>query len=317
MTMQPECAIWGTPAGAKLPDGRNRRIQIHESERAGGSYSIDMIVADRAIPQLDDATKARLTTYLVRSRQRGDEFPNIGGREVDDARAAEPTPVHERAVSLLNYIARQSDRIGKNVGLGTIMPGALAWSESTTREEVSFLIKYLGSQELVLLYANQGIVDNFTVTVEGYSRLETEDTTSMPYQAFVAMWFHESMEGAYEHGIRSAIKDVGYEAFRVDRAQNIGKIDDQIIREIRRSRFVVADFTQGEDGNRGSVYYEAGFARGHGVAVISTCHADQISDLAFDTRQYAHIPWTDPEGLRVELAARIGALFGEGKQLNY
>ena len=94
--------------------------------------------------------------------------------------------------------------------------------------------------------------------------------------------------------------------------ESIGKIDDEIIREIRRSRFMVADFTQGDDGNRGSVYYEGGFARGLGLPVISTCREDQLPMLAFDTRQYVHISWKDLVVLRRQLANRIGAVIGEG-----
>ena len=40
------------------------------------------------------------------------------------------------------------------------------------------------------------------------------------------------------------------------------KICDKIDVEIRRSRLLVADFTHGNDGARGSVYYEAGLAKG-------------------------------------------------------
>lgn len=314
VTPQHRCLIWGTPAGLTSFQGRRFSTVVEESERAGGSYSIERIVVDRMIPQLDDPAKARLTTYLVKSRQRGNEVPHVGQREVEEALAAAPTSVHERAMSLLEYVALRTENVGDYVVPGDVMPGALAWSESTDAEEVAFLVRYLGSRKLVLPRGKWGIEQQCVVSVEGYSLLETERTASMPYQAFVAMWFDQSMENVYEDGLRPAIEDAGYDACRVDQTQNIGKIDDQIIREIRRSRFVVADFTQGESGNRGSVYYEAGFARGHGVPVISTCREDQIKNLAFDTRQYAHIPWTNPEDLRVDLAARIGALFGEGRR---
>lgn len=42
--------------------------------------------------------------------------------------------------------------------------------------------------------------------------------------------------------------------------EHSNKIDDEIIGEIRRSAFIVADFT----GHRGGVYFEAGFAMGLG-----------------------------------------------------
>ena len=68
--------------------------------------------------------------------------------------------------------------------------------------------------------------------------------------------------------LNCGIEDAGYEAVRIDEKEHTNKIDDEIIAEIRRSRFVVADFTQGKDGARGGVYYEAGFAHGLGIEVI-------------------------------------------------
>ena len=58
------------------------------------------------------------------------------------------------------------------------------------------------------------------------------------------MWFDLSMDEAYQNGIQPAIEDAGYEAVRIDRKDHNNKIDDEIIAEIRRSRFLVADFTQ-------------------------------------------------------------------------
>ena len=126
------------------------------------------------------------------------------------------------------------------------------------------------------------------------------------------MWFDDSMDDVYAQGIKLAVERCGYSPLRIDRTEHINKIDDEIIRELRRSRFVVADFTSGEGGARGSVYYEAGFARGLGIPVISTCRRDKLSDVQFDTRQYAHIIWDSPSELCDALEARIGAVIGEG-----
>ena len=87
-----------------------------------------------------------------------------------------------------------------------------------------------------------------------------------------------------------------------------GRIDDQIIAEIRRSAFVIADFT----GHRGGVYYEAGFAHGLGRRVIFTCRADDMDKLHFDVRQYNTIVWDSSDQLSKLLQNRILALFGAG-----
>ena len=101
------------------------------------------------------------------------------------------------------------------------------------------------------------------------------------------MWFTADLDTAYSDGIVPALAENGYAAVRVDRVPHNDKIDDRILAEIRRSGLMVADFT----GNRGGVYFEAGFARGLGLPVISTVHKDHLKDVHFDTRQYNHIVW--------------------------
>ena len=151
--------------------------------------------------------------------------------------------------------------------------------------------------------------------MEGYERLEeikkpVQDSTKV----FVAMWFDPSMDEVWNKGINPAITKARYEPIRIDQKEHTNKIDDEIIAEIRRARFVVADFTHGEGGARGGVYYEAGFAHGLGIDVIFTCREDQIDDLHFDTRQFNHITWNTPEELKKKLTQRISAVFGDAPQ---
>ena len=153
---------------------------------------------------------------------------------------------------------------------------------------------------------------HFAVTIDGYSHIEDLETNVNSSQAFVAMWFDNSMSDCFEKAIEPAIRQAGYEPMRIDQKEYINKIDDEIIAEIRRSRFLVADFTQGPDGARGGVYYEAGFAHGLGIPVIFTCRKDAVATLHFDTNHYNHIVWTTPEELRESLRNRILAAIGEG-----
>ena len=139
-----------------------------------------------------------------------------------------------------------------------------------------------------------------------YEEMASSRTTSS--QAFVAMWFAPEMTQVFEHGFEPAIRGAGYEAIRIDRMEHDGKIDDRIIAEIRRSSFVVADFT----GHRGGVYYEAGFAHGLGRRVIFTCREDHLKELHFDIRQYNTLIWTEPATLVKPLQNRILAIFGAG-----
>jgi nucleoside 2-deoxyribosyltransferase len=83
------------------------------------------------------------------------------------------------------------------------------------------------------------------------------------------------------------------------------KICDRILAEIRLAQVVVADFT----GQRSGVFFEAGYALGLGRHVIWMCREAEFERLRehFDTRQYAHISWTDAEDLHHKLSDRIRA----------
>lgn len=71
--------------------------------------------------------------------------------------------------------------------------------------------------------------------------------------------------------------------------------------QIRRSKFLVADFTV----QRGGVYFEAGFAYGLGIPVIWSCKKTDLVNLHFDIRQYNFIDWKTPEELCERLCTRI------------
>ena len=104
----------------------------------------------------------------------------------------------------------------------------------------------------------------------------------------------------------------GFRPLRIDRKEHVNKIDDEIIAEIRRSRFLVADFTCHPGSPRGGVYFEAGFALALGKPVIWTCRNDLIEHVHFDTRQFNHIVWASAEDLAERLRNRIGAVIGQG-----
>ncbi len=150
----------------------------------------------------------------------------------------------------------------------------------------------------------------FRLTLEGWKNVnELRKTQVISNQAFVAMWFAEEMQEVYFNGFKPALKATGYDPIRIDLFPHNKKIDDEIIAKIRRSGILVADFT----GNRGGVYFEAGFAMGLGIPVIWTCRKDFISNLHFDTRQYSHIMWENPEDLKDQLIYRIKATIPEHK----
>jgi nucleoside 2-deoxyribosyltransferase len=155
------------------------------------------------------------------------------------------------------------------------------------------------------------LASSIKIIANGWARLEElRKKGADSQQGFVAMWFDSRMTPIYNDVISKAIEDAGYKPHRVDKGEHNNKIDDEIIAQIRRSRFIVADFT----GQRGGVYYEAGFAQGLGLEVFWTCRKDEIEKLHFDIRQYNCIVWEQdkPDEFRKRLANRIESVLGRG-----
>lgn len=297
------CPIWGTPAKMAPTMGD---YSVVDSPRAGGRYLLSRS-ATRIDNTCDYRCKARLTTFLVDQRKGGNEMPKVYAQHLKWARDGENLPVWTRAERLLGFIAGRIEHLGRDHTLPSESAEddglqALVHSESIDSSELAYLESYLVSQAWLRKSKRNSRICR--VTVDGYRHLAEIATESVKSrQAFVAMWFDESMEEVYDRAIKPAIEEAGYKPYRVDMEHFSGRIDDKIIAEIRRSRFLVADFSHGSDGARGSVYYEAGFAHGLGLEVIFCCR--EGTQPHFDTRQYNHIMWKDMEDLRERLVARV------------
>ena len=125
------------------------------------------------------------------------------------------------------------------------------------------------------------------------------------------MWFDPKVKSIWHDAIHPAILAAGYEPKRIDEHQHNNRIDDEIIATIRRSKFVVADFT----GQRGGVYFEAGFALGMNLPVIWTVEKSELQEVHFDNRQYNFVVWEEdklPE-FQQALQMRIESTLGRGK----
>ena len=191
--------------------------------------------------------------------------------------------------------------------------GLLCHSGCVDDKDFVFILTYLKGRGLITHAGINNREQSCTLTIEGHARLvELEKANPNSSKAFIAMWFDPSMNEAWEQGIAPAVRDAGYEPVRIDRKEHVNKIDDEVVAEIRRARFVVADFTHGDTGARGGVYYEAGFAHGLEIPVIFCCRKDRFNEVHFDTQQYNHIVWENSEDLRDRLAKRIAAVLGDG-----
>lgn len=331
MSNDNKCPIWGTPATVNESSDFFYEVS---SSRAGGLYKISRSVNDDAKWQLwSDLQKSLLTTWLIDQRLQAAMWPEITTELIENnwRISRQKLSPHDRADRLLKYLGRQTPVIGRPVGsllsqstsTDTKYLEMLAWSESISEGELIYLTDYLVKKGWVDKSRNVSGAFMPTIMVDGYSRLAELDAKNKDSsQGFVAMWFpdkenkdYDLINNAYTKGIYPGIDQAGYNSIKIDDLPHNDQITDKIIAEIRRSKFLVADFTHGSTGVRGGVYYEAGFARGYNIPVIYTCLKKRFGPekIHFDIQQQNFILWETPEDLREKLKNRItGSEIGWG-----
>lgn len=180
-------------------------------------------------------------------------------------------------------------------------------------EEFEYFLKHLCDSGLLKNITGTSHfrnADPYSITVKGWDEIERLKRVSRTSrQVFIAMNFDREYDECYENGIKAALEETGYVPYRIDREEHTDKIDDKILSEIKRSKFIIAEFT----GQKHGVYFEAGYAFGLDMPVIWTCKEDDIERLHFDTRQYNHIVWGNVEELKEKLINRIRVVIGDNR----
>lgn len=265
-------------------------------------------------PNLVNELRGALTRYIDERPEEDPVF--ILTETVEQVRRRPPIPFSERARLLAREVVRQLNH----------KPGVLTFALSPheplfcdlmrscyldTINELPELFVYWAQRSVITYTLGEDQVAKVQLHVRGLIELEEDVAAADSQTAFVAMWFDQQMTAAYDDAIAPAIEELGYVPVRVDRTEHNNKIDDEIILGIRRARFLVADFSCGEGGARGGVYYEAGFAAGLGKPVIYTVRNADLNRVHFDTRQFNHVVWDNEADLREKLRNRIGASLGE------
>jgi hypothetical protein len=214
-------------------------------------------------------------------------------------------PLRERVELYLLAAAAKTTRLDQLFSPATLDLIGISYSDEPS--ELSVILSYLQGEELIT-----DVLDGREarrLTPKGYIAAdELRKKRTAHSQAFVAMLFTDEMKPVYDQGFEPGIRNAGFSPMLIRNKEHANKIDDEIIAEIRRSAFLVADFT----GHRQNVYFETGFAIGLDLRVIWTCRKDQIKDLHFDIRQYNSIDWENPAELAKRLQSRIEAMLGRG-----
>ena len=327
------CPIWGSPYEARCISNFSSDIPSYYSPRAGGVFRAENIEDYHYFASQkyeSKATRIKISRWVYDKNRLDKIIGCLTQDEIERIEKQEPLGIDQRMERLLRCFETIPAQVSRGLSYNRrgstggyldpherdIIEAATECSTGAEQEELDWLTSTADKRGWLEIHNSYR-----RLTPEGVKRLEELGTKAVnSEQAFVAMWFDKSVDEAYDKGIEPAIRYAGYRPLRIDKKEHNNKIDDEIIREIRRSRFVVCDFTcelVKHKGKltalpRGGVYYEAGFARGLGIDVIWMCRADHIKRVHFDTRQFNHIRWETPEDLQRQLRNRIGAVIGDG-----
>jgi nucleoside 2-deoxyribosyltransferase len=210
--------------------------------------------------------------------------------------------IAERINRLLLRLSARSDRWKEEVDFSS--PEYIALIYGHTFEDVGLVLTYLQEAGYVRLVGTYGCY----VTLQGHMRAEELlSQNAQSRQGFVAMKYSEDMREIYEAALGPAIEDAGFSPVVMYNVEHERDINDEMIVQLRKSRFVVADLTHQSHG----AYFEAGYGLALGVPVIITCRSTHSKKIHFDLRQFNHLPWDEPSKLRRELSFRIQRVVGE------
>lgn len=270
-----------------------------------GSYNLPLIKSafeDFNLDHLSDRQRANISGY-IRENQNMTIFTKENGPMLLNLK----TPsFHERANKLLLFFEKETEYAGKTLEK-TEEWISRCWA--INKEELAEILSFLSDTKRIKMNGSY-----IKITPDGWKHLETLKTINpQNHQCFVAMWFDESLDKIYYEAIAPGISDAGYTPHRVDQKEHNGKINDEIIAQIKRSRLLLADFTD----HRPGVYYEAGFAQGLNLEVIWLCKEGDIDNPHLDVRQYNCIEWTENnlKDFRKRITDRIAATVGWGPKL--
>jgi len=262
-----------------------------------GSFVIDDVITRLDKDSFETFLLQYLSPYIRRNQVSDSESPSItkaNWREL--AQTEKSVSVPKKLEKLLQLIADKTIFPGRFVSIDGELEAPLI--NALNPSEVDYLLDCLKANGYILRDSSNGE----RVTAAGWQQLMPPVAVGgIPGTCFVAMSFDPALKSVFDEAIYPAAKVCGFEANRIDRKLHNGDINDAILAEIKKSQFVIADFT----GHRQGVYFEAGFARGLGREVIWCCSKADFEKTHFDTNHYSHIVWNSISDLSEQLRNRI------------
>lgn len=145
---------------------------------------------------------------------------------------------------------------------------------------------------------------DISLTNKGWEKFQYLKRLQGQRKVFMAMSFgkeadrsDEQRRNFFKNSIKKPLKKYGFNVSRVDDKIRAGLIDSQILHDIESSVFLIADIS---DNNLG-VYWEAGYAEGHGIPVLYIINNATTEKPHFDVQHRQRIDFKNEKDLSKKL----------------
>ena len=314
MTALENCPICGYEKFKQYPL-RDPWSHFYECERCGRFQASDQLFFFSDVKEQLSKVAYILSGLSRELHETEGQYPTFTLENYDGLTKRFPVPdiksIEEKIKKLLQRVREKTQYFGEEVKLGdieTVVP--LAYAKNS--DELIALFTLMTEKKL----AKIGVLSNehddgkrtvkMTLSANGWDLTNSlEDKNKESDRGFIAVWFHDSMNQNID-AAEEAVTESGFRPICIRDEHFSERIMDKALGEIRQSRFVIVDLT----GNRGSVFFEAGFAHGLGIETIYVyCeqNGEETTALEFYARHYQCYKYKTPSELKDILKAAIAA----------
>lgn len=255
-----------------------------------GNYSIDNKNKDLLVVHniLGDSIKTAIISFSIRRMQKDlNDYPLVDFEMIQQILKNNDLPgTAEQANNFILWLGGSLKGPGKTFSIGKSIGNFTAYIGAMDRDNIDFIYRYLIDEAMIEGQAGGKI----TLTFKGWQRYESLLKQKVESRkAFMALPFGDFYLNHLYPYFKKATEQTGFNLKHLGENKKAGLIDDKLRVEIRKSRFLIAELT---DGNKGA-YWEAGFSEGLGRPVIYSCERKYFKDKKthFDTNHLHTVLW--------------------------
>lgn len=301
ITSPAKCIITGFPT-QDLPSERDSidyLVKIYNDYK----LTLSFVSRDDGYKELIEVNR-HIFRGLILNKRWNIEKDTIINKEVLESSLNEsyyPNSIDDKRENIFMTIVNSQKTDGYTVRLLTTSPEKYFFKSA---DELRFYLNSL-KEDGYLEGGHAKTHSDFRVTFKGLKyAIQIQESGQNSKNCFIAMSFDDVVQDIRD-AIKSASRKTGFNPILVDEQhpESDQTVNDKIVAEIKKCKFLIADFTQ----QRAGVYFEAGYAAGRGLSVIYSCREEDFKKSHFDTNHFGHIIYKTPEELKEKLIDKIEA----------